>query len=527
MNKKQIFATLMAFLFSCLIVVVGMHPYSIYAKIAGITNYAKEPTALYRVYLAGESLGVIESKQELEDYIDEKQQVIKDKYKVDKVYAPSDLKIIKEITYNEKISDVKDIYSKIKKIKGTSSFTIDGYKIEIEGISKKQENSSEIKEDTSADTKTETIVLYVLDKTIFQNSVTRTITAFIDTDTYEAYLNDTQEKIEENKTGSYVDNLHIDNNIKIIKQRIPAAENIYTTEDELSKFLLFGTTAEQEKYTVKEGDTISEIANNNKLSIEEFLIANTNFKSENDLLFPGQVVNLGLITPQFDFVEERTLATEKTIQKNTVYKDDNTQYTGYEKVEEEGKEGLALVTEAQKLVNGEIKDTATISNITLVPAIDKVIIRGTKKKEVSSSSIGPGNVNVPVGIGSWVWPTNTPYTISSPFGYRWGKLHDGIDITGPGYGSPIKAANNGVVVQSSYTGYNGNYIIIAHSNNYYSYYGHMSSRYKQVGDVVMANDVIGAMGQTGYAFGVHLHFSLYRGYPWRGGVAFNPFNMYR
>lgn len=518
MNKKQILATVIAFLFSCLIVIIGMHPNSMYAKIAGVTSYAKQPTTLYRVYLAGDSLGVIKSKQELEDYIDSKQQEIKDKYKVDKVYAPSDLKIMKEVTYNEKISKVEDIYAKIEEIKGASSFTIDGYKIEIDGIVKTQEDGSEVK---SGD-----IILYVLDKTIFQNSVTRTIQAFIDPETYEAYLNDTQEKIEENKTGSYVDNLHIDNNIKIIKERIPAAEKIYTSEDELSKFLLFGTTAEQEKYTVKDGDTISDIANNNKLSIDEFLIANTNFKSENDLLFAGQVVNLGLITPQFDFVEERTLATEKEIKKNTVYKDDNTQYVGYEKVQEEGKDGLALVTEGQKLINGEIKDTFTISNVTLIPAIDKVIIRGTKKKEVATS-IGPGSVDVPVGIGSWVWPTNTPYTISSPFGYRWGKLHDGIDITGPGYGSPIKAANNGIVVQSSYTGYNGNYIIIAHSNNYYSYYGHMSSRYKQVGDVVMANDVIGAMGQTGYAFGVHLHFSLYRGYPWRGGVAFNPFNMYR
>ena len=517
MNKKQIFATIVAFLFSCLIVVVGMKPNSIYAKIAGVNKYEKSPKSIYRVYLAGESLGIINSKKELEDYIDQKQQQIKDKYNVDKVYAPSELKIIKEFTYNEKISSIEEIYSKIEKIKGTSSFTIDGYKIEIEGILKKQEDGTELK--------TDNIILYVLDKKIFQDSVTKTITAFIDPETYNEYLNDTQEPIEEKKTGSYIDNLHIDNNIKIIKQRIPAEENIYTNENELSKFLLFGTTAEQEKYAVQAGDTISEIANNNKLSIEEFLIANPNFKTENDLLFAGQVVNLGLITPQFDLVEERTLATEKTIQKGTVYKDDNTQYIGYEKVEEEGKDGLALVTEVQKLINGEIKDTVQTDKVTMIPSIDKVIIRGTKKKEITPS-IG-SNVEVPVGIGSWVWPTNTPYTISSPFGYRWGKLHDGIDITGPGYGSPIKAANNGIVVQSGYTGYNGNYIIIAHSDGHYSYYGHMSSRYKKVGDTVMANDVIGAMGQTGFATGVHLHFSVYNGYPWRGGRAFNPFNLYR
>ena len=517
MNKKQVFLTVLAFVLSCLVVVVGLHPYSIYAKIVGVNEYRKTPTTLYRVYLAGKSLGVIESKEELETYIDKKQEKIKDKYNVKKVYAPSDLKIIKEVTYNKKISTVEEIYSKIESIKGKSSFTIDGYKIEIKGLKKKNEDGEEY---TTPD-----LTLYVLDKNIFKNSVKTTITAFIDPETYEAYLNDTQEKIEENKTGSYVDNLHIENNIKIIKQRIPAAEKIYVDEAELSKFLLFGTTAEQEKYVVKAGDTISEIAENNKLSIEEFLIANTNFKSENDLLFEGQEVNLGLITPQFDLVEERTLATEKTIQKTTVYKEDNTQYIGYEKVEEQGKDGLALVTEGQKLVNGEIQDTYQSSSVTLVPPINKVVVRGTKKKEVSYS-IGT-NVEVPVGIGGWVWPTNTPYTISSPYGYRWGKLHNGVDITGPGYGSPIKAANNGIIVQSSYSSYNGNYIIIAHSDGNYTYYGHMSSRYKQAGTTVMAGDVIGAMGQTGFATGVHLHFSVYRGYPWRGGVSFNPFQLFR
>ena len=515
MDKKSVFISIIVFIVSSLIVVIGVHPYSIYAKIIGLNTYGNNPKELYKVYLAGKSLGVIKSKQELEEYIDKKQEQLKEKYGIEKVYAPNDLKIMKEITYDTKISNVEDIYEQIEKIRGASSFTIDGYKILIEGLEKQSEDRKIEKKD---------LEFFVLDKEVFEKAVRNTITAFIDSDTYDKYLNDEQKELQDNETGSYIDNLYINNNIKIIKGRIPAGDNIYTSETELSKLLLFGTTEEQETYTVKSGDTIATIANNNKLSVEEFLIANTQFTSSSDLLFAGQVVNLGLITPQFDLIEIETVAEERTINKDTVYKNDDSQYVGYEKVEEEGSDGLALVTEKREITNGEITNTIPAGKTIITPAVSKVIVRGTKQYSYSGSGI---EWSVPVGLGSWVWPTSAPYGISSGFGWRWGKLHEGIDINGPGYGSPIKAANNGIVIQSGYTGTNGNYIVIKHENNYYTMYAHLASRTKQVGAVVMAGDLIGTMGKTGFATGVHLHFGLYRGYPYRGGVAVNPYSVYR
>lgn len=516
MDKKNILIVIIVFLLSCLLLVIGSNPNTLSAKILGLESKIESPRQLYNVYLAGKSIGIIESKEALENYIDEKQQELKNKYHVDKVYAPNDLDIVKEITYDNKISTVEEIYKKIENIKGASSFTIDGYKIYIKGIEKKNEDGTT--------TTTDDVTLYVLDKDIFTNSVTKTITAFIDKDTYEAYLNDTQKKIEGNDTGTIIENLYIQNTITIKKNRIPAGDKIYETEEELSKFLLFGTTDEQETYIVKAGDTIEEISNNNKLSTEEFLIANTNFKTAQDLLYPGQEVKLGLISPKFDLVEVEHVVSQKPIKMETIYKDDDTQYVGYEKVEQDGKDGLALVTEKIQLVNGEIQDTVQANSVVLSPSINKIVVRGTKR--YSSSSLGP-NVDVPVGIGSWVWPTNSPYTISSYFSWRWGKHHDAVDITGSGYGSPIKAANNGIIVQSGYTSTNGNYIVIAHQNGYYTLYAHMAARYKQVGDIVMAGDQIGTMGNTGFAYGVHLHFGLYKGYPFRGGVAINPLNLYQ
>lgn len=516
MSKKGIAATLLAFMISLAIMGIGSHPETRFSKLLGINLSNATPRELYRVYLAGDSLGVIESRDELEKYIDSKQEAIKNQYKVDKVYAPNDLKIVKEITYNEKISSIGDIYNKIEKIKGNSSFTVDGYSIEIKGLTKKREGE---------EIKTEDQIVYVIDKKIWDDSVNKTVTAFIDEDRYNNYINDTQKVLAENETGSTIKNLYIENKITITKGRIPAEGNIYTTEEELSKFLLFGTKSEEDTYVVKAGDTIADIANDNKLSVQEFLIANSDLKSADDLLYPGQTLKIGLISPQFDLVQVEEVATETPITKNIVYKDDNTKYVGYEKVEEEGSDGLAIVTSWREVINGEINESTPISRVDIVPAVDKVITRGTLRY-----SGGPAGLyyEVPVGIGTWVWPTNSPYTISSPFAWRWGKHHDAVDITGTGFDSPIKAANNGIVVESYYNSYNGNVVLIKHSNNYYTIYVHLNRRYAKEGQVVMANDVIGTMGMTGFATGVHLHFGVYIGYPFRAGsVAINPLTLYR
>ena len=108
----------------------------------GFSSISKTPKQVYRVYLKGKSLGLIESKSDLEKYIDNQQQTIKKKYKVDKVYAPADLSIVKEKTYNTNIQSTKEIYEKIKDI---SPFTISGYAVKIKGVDSKDVNGKTIK----------------------------------------------------------------------------------------------------------------------------------------------------------------------------------------------------------------------------------------------------------------------------------------------------------------------------------------------------------------------------------------------
>jgi murein DD-endopeptidase MepM/ murein hydrolase activator NlpD len=107
--------------------------------------------------------------------------------------------------------------------------------------------------------------------------------------------------------------------------------------------------------------------------------------------------------------------------------------------------------------------------------------------------------------GGWIWPVNGPVT--SPFGWRWGRMHEGIDIGVPA-GTPIRAAQAGNVILAAYTGGYGNYTCVDHGGGLSSCYGHQSSYAVSTGDQVAQGEVIGYSGCTGSCFGDHLHFEI-------------------
>ena len=488
MNKKTVFITFICLILSSFVFFVG------YKKM-------DNPQELYRVYLKGETIGYIENKELLEKYIDDAQIALKEKYNVDKVYAPNELDVIKEITYNQKISTEEEIYEKIK---DKSPFTINGYKITIKGIQIIDEEQGEI---TTEDT-----VVYVLDKELLNEAVKNTVEVFVSEENYNNFINNTQKEITD--VGTIIEDIYIKNEITIKEGRISTDETIFTDLDELNKYLLFGTTEEQQKYTVKDGDVISDIAYNNKLSVEEFLIANPEFTSASNLLYEGQIVNLGLIDPMFNLIEEDHVVEIQTQKYDTIIEYDSSLLVGYEKVVQEGVDGTVKVTKKVQKSNGEIESAIIATTEIVKPTVSKIVVKGSK-------------VIPTVGnVGVWYWPTNKPYIITSTYGWRWGKLHEGLDISGTGYGSPIYAANNGTVDRAGYTSTNGNYIYINHNNGYYSIYAHLASINVTVGQAVSMGDKIGTMGQSGYAFGTHLHFGIYRGYPFTTGYSVNPLNFY-
>ena len=481
--------------------------------ITGFTDIKNEPQTVYRVYLKGKSLGIIKSKKSFEEYIDKKQEEIKKKYNVSKVYVPADLDIVKEITFSNELKSNKQIYEEIKDL---SPFTIDGYTVKIKGL--------ESKDSKGKVTKGKTNKIYVLKKDTFTDSIEKTVKSFVPSEEYDNYEKGTQKEIED--TGKIIESIYIKNKITVKKDKIPVDKTIYENEEDLSKYLLFGTTKDQKKYKIKDGDTISDVAFNNKISVEEFLIANPDLQDENSLLSPGQEVTLGILKPQFSVVEEDHVV--KREQKNyaTQTKYDNNQLVGYQKVEQKGAAGENKVTQKVQKVNGETVNTVTTATEVIKEPITEIVVKGGKQSSYGEY-YGSGYGTVVATRGQWGWPASCS-SVSSPFGWRWGTLHDGTDIAGCGYGSNIFAAQSGTVVQSSVKSDNGQFITIDHHNGYYSMYAHLcvGCRYVSVGQYVEKGQVIGGMGRTGAATGVHLHFAIWQGYPYRGGRALNAMSFY-
>lgn len=462
-----------------------------------------EPYTHYEVYLDAKKIGTVASQTELESYINNEGNEIKNKLKVDKVYAPEGLEIVKVTTYNSKVDDVKTIYDTIAK---NSNFTVDGYQFTIKYTNL---DSSE----------TSTKKVYTTNKDYFTKAVTDVIESYAGTDKYSAYINGKQVAVT--TTGSYTNNIYLADDITVKEGHIDVSNTIYTDADSIAQYLLYGNNPSNIEYTVKDGENIDEIAYNNKVSVNDFLLANPKLPNANVLLYAGQQVNIGVPDPQIHVVVEEYVVQdqEEKFDIDEVY--DSSMITGSRIMTQEGSNGTIRVYENVKTVNGIINYVDTIKKEEITPAVNAIVKIGTRY--VAN-----------IGTGYWGWPTDPGWTISSYYSYRispiTGKaeLHDGIDIYSGGYGSNIYAADNGIVMEVNYNYINGNYVIINHQNGYYTYYGHMIrlSDFLTVGQTVERGQVIGHIGSTGYATGPHLHFGMFVGYPYRGGYSINPLSQY-
>lgn len=120
---------------------------------------------------------------------------------------------------------------------------------------------------------------------------------------------------------------------------------------------------------------------------------------------------------------------------------------------------------------------------------------------------------------AFLWPTTGQVT--SRFGKRWGRSHDGIDIGAPA-GTAVHAAATGEVLFSATHGSYGNLVILKHGGGLVTVYGHNQINLVRKGQRVEAGQMIAKVGQTGRSSGPHLHFEVRRGTHPQNPLSFLP-----
>lgn len=143
-------------------------------------------------------------------------------------------------------------------------------------------------------------------------------------------------------------------------------------------------------------------------------------------------------------------------------------------------------------------------------ALAQTIRTSTPTPATATSPVAPAPVPPPAAPagggsgGALSWPVSGPVT--SPFGARWGRMHEGIDIAA-GTGTPIGSAGSGTVIVAGWSGGYGNLVVVSHGQ-IASAYAHMSRISVSVGQRVGPGTTLGAVGCTGRCFGPHVHFEV-------------------
>ena len=259
--------------------------------------------------------------------------------------------------------------------------------------------------------------------------------------------------------------------------------------------ILGANTTGETTYVAVRGDTYSEIAHANDMSLDELMELNP--QASLDRLMIGDVLTVKKTIPYLSIRTVDTVTYNEVIKRPVEEVEDETMYQGERKILTAGTDGEARVTANVTYINGYEEGREVVSTTVLVEPTTEVVAVGTKVRPRTMPT------------GTFKWPVSG--RITSYFGYRtiFGtySYHGGIDIS-TSYGNSIKAADGGTVVWSGYKGTYGYLVIIDHGNGVQSYYGHNSKLLVKAGDKVYQGQTIARAGSTGRSTGTHCHFEI-------------------
>ncbi|RSD22306.1 M23 family metallopeptidase [Mesobacillus subterraneus] len=441
---------------------------------AGNTAFAEDSklTTVFYVYVNDKFVGTVADKTEVEKLVEDKLASVQKEYKDLDVELGLDVSFVPEQVFssavNANTNEVLNILKDEMTVQAEASALVIGGK--PVAYLKDEEAAKEVL------------------KTLMLEYITEEELAEVENQKKSPNL--TLPEVKENETRLL--DVSFTEEVSQIEEKVEP-QKILTVEEAVQ--LLKKGTLEEKKYQVKEGDVLGNIANSHDLKLTQLLTLNEGLK-EDSVLKPGQEINVTVLKPFVEIIVNRQVYAQEEVPFEREVVEDSSMFKGDTKKKQEGKAGMNGVTFSISEQNGKVTKKEVINKVVLEEPVTDITIKGTK--------VVPSR-----GDGTFVWPTNGGY-VSSQQGYRWNRMHKGIDIARPS-DYTIKAADNGVVVYAGNKGDGyGNKVILDHRNGYQTMYAHLASITVSSGQTVSSGSKIGVMGRTGNSTGIHLHFEVYQ-----------------
>lgn len=307
------------------------------------------------------------------------------------------------------------------------------------------------------------------------------------------------QKFRDYYTGGREDvSFETDQQLFVVAEQAPVT--LLRSVDEAVR-VLNGSEKQENEYTIKPGDTLWSISRRFDTSVDELISINEGL-DEN--IVDGDVITVKSYVPVVTVTTTQIQEYTQKIAYETEVVETDGMYRGRSEIAQRGENGEEAVVANVVKQNGQEVARDIISQTTVKEPVTQIKKVGTKEP--------------PSGYGTGTFIAPVYGTITSRYGYRGSGFHKGVDIANS-TGTPIRAADNGVVITAGWDGLFGKLVKLDHQNGYVTYYAHNSSIAVSVGDTVQKGEVIAYMGSTGNSTGPHCHFEIHK-----NGVIQNPSN---
>ena len=273
----------------------------------------------------------------------------------------------------------------------------------------------------------------------------------------------------------------------------------YLMEEELTPLeeaveQVMNEQAKEEIYEVQPGDTLSEIALEHSLPMEDLIAINPSLEDENSTIRAGEDLIITVPEPELSIIHRELVYEEENYNAPVEYVDVDEWYTNQQETVQEPSEGHRKVAAVKTYRNDqEVSEEIVLEEVDF-EAVPRIVRRGTRIPPTFIKPISGGVLTSSYGR------RNAPTAGAS-------TNHQGTDWATP-VGTAVVASCGGTVTRAGWASGYGYVVYIQHEGGRETRYAHLSRVLVSVGQQVEQGERIALSGNTGRSTGPHLHFEI-------------------